>query len=144
MTESLTIRYYPDLNDEMAAIRREVFIDEQGVPEAEEYEGHEDLYTHFCAYDGNLLAGYLRVIREEDRLRVGRVAVRKAYRLQGIGARLMASAEAFGRDSLGCTTAVLNAQLQASGFYRKLGYCAVGGVFKEAGIEHVAMEKRLI
>jgi predicted GNAT family N-acyltransferase len=142
MTMNLTIRHFGDLDNEMAAIRREVFIVEQGVPEAEEYEAHEDLYTHFCAYDGSVLAGYLRVIREGDCLRVGRVAVRKSCRMQGVGARLMAGAEDYGR-MIGCTAAVLNAQLQARGFYLKLGYHEIGGIFLEAGIEHVAMEKPL-
>jgi predicted GNAT family N-acyltransferase len=138
----MEIRQFADINAEIAAIRREVFIEEQGVSPAEEYEGYEDRYTHFCLYDGDTLAGYLRVIQEQNILRIGRVAVRKAYRRQGLGSQLMAAAEAFGA-SIGCTTALLHAQTQAQAFYSALGYLPSGDLFFEANIEHVRMAKSL-
>lgn len=138
----MDIRQFTDMTEDIAAIRREVFIDEQGVPAAEEYEDYEDLYTHFCLYDGDQLAGYLRVIREQDQLRIGRVAVRIPYRQRGLGTRLMAAAETYGAH-IGCKIAMLHAQLQAQEFYRKLGYIPSGEIFLEANIEHVQMSKLL-
>jgi predicted GNAT family N-acyltransferase len=38
---------------------------------------------------------------------------------------------------------VLHAQLYVERFYLRHGYARVGGVFEEAGIDHVAMRKRL-
>ena len=42
--------------------------------------------------------------------------------------------EAFGADEI-----ILHSQIQAEGFYEKLGFKRVGEVFLEEGIEHITM-----
>ena len=68
-----------------------------------------------------------------------RVAVLKPLRGTGIGKALMVRALA----DIGAGHAVLNAQLAVEGFYAGLGFVTEGEVFREAGIDHVRMVKRL-
>jgi len=132
-----------DTNDDINAIRHEVFMQEQGISYTDEFEGDEDSFIHFCCYRNGLLIGYIRVSISNDEIHIGRLAVRKRFRKQGIGTKLMATAEKFGRENT-CKIASLNAQIQAKGFYAKLGYIECGDTFLEANIEHILMKKHLV
>ena len=74
---------------------------------------------------------------------IGRMAVLKAARGTGIGARvldvLMAKAAELGYREL-----VLNAQTHAESFYARVGFERVGEEFEEAGIPHIEMRKPLV
>jgi predicted GNAT family N-acyltransferase len=138
----ITFETYFDINEAISNIRREVFMEEQGISEKNEFEGGEDAYIHFCIFDNSILIGYIRILINDSVLHVGRVAVKYQYRKQGVGKAIMIYAEEFGRNN-GCTSVILNAQMQAKGFYSKLGYFVKGEVFKEAGIDHIQMAKSL-
>jgi predicted GNAT family N-acyltransferase len=43
----------------------------------------------------------------------------------------------------GMQTAMLHARVTARGFFEKLGYSAVSGIFIEVTIPHIALEKTL-
>jgi predicted GNAT family N-acyltransferase len=68
------------------------------------------------------------------------MAVLAAWRGKGVGRALMERliAEA-ARQKL--QPLLLHAQVQALGFYEKLGFAATGGVFMEAGIPHRLMRR---
>jgi predicted GNAT family N-acyltransferase len=70
------------------------------------------------------------------------MAVARGARGRGAGRVVLAELERVARER-GMAEVVLHAQLSARGFYDRLGYAAEGPVFEEAGIEHVAMRKRL-
>jgi predicted GNAT family N-acyltransferase len=126
------------------AVRREVFIEGQDVAEAEEMDGLDSEALHLVAYDGEEPVGTAR-LREPDSgvAKVERVAVRDAYRGQGIGRELMYELEDLARAE-GMDEAHLHAQTRVEEFYRDLGYETVSGVFDEAGIPHVEMVKVLV
>lgn len=72
-----------------------------------------------------------------------RIAVRKPFRSKGIGRVLMMALEAQARE-LKLQYSVLDAQVQAEAFYRKLGYETISDEpFDDAGIPHVRMKKEL-
>lgn len=126
-------------------VRREVFVDEQRVPEELELDEHDEApgTIHFLARDGEDKAvgtARLRPYGEAGVAKVERVAVRRALRGSGIGRLLMEAVEAEAAR-LGFGKLVLYAQTHARGFYEKLGYRAYGEPFDEAGIEHIAMDK---
>ncbi len=125
------------------AIRRRVFIEEQGVPLAEEMDGRDADCTHFVAWNGASAEGCARLRRLPSVLKVERVAVRVEVRSAGLGRALMDAVEA---EALrrGAAELVLNAQSTVVGFYEKLGWTALGAEFVEAGIPHRKMEKRLV
>jgi predicted GNAT family N-acyltransferase len=128
------------------SIRRRVFIDEQGVPEALELDEHDGDSEHFILFAGKgsdapaLGTARLRLIDGHDV--VQRVAILHPYRGQNLGRVLMEAVEGRVR-SLGQPSIQLSAQLTAVPFYEALGYTPDGDVYIDAGIDHRHMSKRL-
>src|SRR6056297_3522738 len=115
------------------SVRHEVFVEEQGVDESDEY----------VAYDSGEPIGAARLREYADGVgKVERVAVCASRRGSGVGRALMATLEARA-ETLGFVTIKLHSQTQAADFYRTLGYERHGGEFEEAGIPHVEMRKPL-
>ncbi len=125
------------------AVRRAVFVEEQGVPEHRELDGRDDTAVHFVAYDGDRAVGAAR-LREYDaaRAKVERVAVREADRGRGIGRVLMDVVEAYAVDT-GYEEVLLHAQVPVVDFYEHLGYDVTSEEFEDAGIPHREMRKSL-
>lgn len=124
-------------------VRRQVFVEEQGVPEELELDEHDAGATHFVAYDGGEPIGAAR-LRDLDGTtgKVERVAVLAERRGEGLGRRLMDRLEDTAREQ-GLETLTLHSQTHAADFYEHLGYEQHGEEFEEAGILHVEMDKRL-
>ncbi|MDG5776073.1 GNAT family N-acetyltransferase [Haloarculaceae archaeon H-GB2-1] len=128
------------------SVRFDVFVDEQGVPEAIEVDGKDEDAIHFVAYDDDddrrpVGAARLRELDAETG-KVERVAVVAGRRGEGLGRELMAQLEATARER-GLSTLVMHAQTSVEEFYEHLGYRTTSDVFEEAGIEHVEMETSL-
>lgn len=126
------------------ALRRLVFVDEQRVEAALEWDDLDALAEHFLARraEDGLAVGTARLRVEAGRAKAERVAVRAEARQSGIGRFLMRALEERARTQ-GCDEVLLNAQLTALPFYEALGYVAEGPVFEEAGIDHRAMRRGL-
>ncbi|WP_435177970.1 GNAT family N-acetyltransferase [Halorussus sp. AFM4] len=137
------------------AVRFEVFVEEQGVPEDLEVDGKDDEAVHFVGYaadessDGSgsdadprpVAAARLREVGDATG-KVERVAVLEERRGDGWGRAIMEELEATAADR-GLSTLTMHAQTPVEGFYRSLGYETTSDVFEEAGIPHVEMEKSL-
>lgn len=118
------------------ALRRTVFIDEQGVPEAEEIDDKDDQAIHLLArFDGQPI-GSARLLREGETGKIGRVCVLAAQRGSGAGAALIRASVAQFRTLPEITRVKLGAQIHALGFYERLGFVAYGDVYQDAGIAH--------
>lgn len=138
------IRFETNYNliNEIENLRREVFVNELGFNLEDEFDGEETNYIHCCLYEKNELIAYARIFIEQDKVRIGRVAVRNDKCEQGYGRQIMFWAE---------TEVVKNNQNKvevhalksAIGFYEKLGYSAVGEEFEEEGKPHILMIKHL-
>lgn len=139
----LAIVTYDHLPEEAAAIRRAVFMDEQGFEE--EFDAVDDVATHLVGFiDGRPVATARFYWNDEQgSYAVGRIAVDAGYRGRQLGAAILAGAERAIRAA-GGTGAVLAAQVRAGGFYRKQGYEAVGKEFLDEGCPHVWMHKELL
>ncbi|EFH12235.1 GNAT family N-acetyltransferase [Pseudoroseomonas cervicalis] len=125
------------------AIRREVFVQEQQVPEAMEYDEFDATALHVLARQEGAPAGTARVVfKEGGRVaKIGRVAVRQALRGSGLGAAIMRAIEADPALD-GAEELVLEAQSYAIPFYERLGYAAEGEEYLDVGIPHRLMRKR--
>jgi predicted GNAT family N-acyltransferase len=117
-------------------VRRKVFIEEQHVPEHEEWDEYDPLCRHVLAMTKNRDA--VGTGRLDATGKIGRVAVLPQYRGAGVGNAVMRYLVDLARDS-GLTEAYLNAQTTATGFYERLGFRTEGPEFDEAGIPHKRM-----
>lgn len=135
------------------AVRKEVFVVEQQVPEDLEYDAYDAGAAHVIAVradglplgTGRLLTGAAAAAKNggDDRVgALGRLAVTKAARGLGVGAALVRAIEDAAR-ARGLTAVDLHAQTHALGFYERLGYAVYGPEFPDAGIPHRAMRKAL-
>ena len=115
-----------------ASLRRAVFIDEQGVPEAIEQDGRDGLAHHLLAFLDGMPVGTARILTEGTTGKIGRVCVLPVYRGRGIGTALLAGCLDRMR-ALGLSRAELGAQTHALGFYERLGFIAFGPEFEDAG-----------
>jgi predicted GNAT family N-acyltransferase len=124
-------------------LRKLVFMDEQGVSEAVEFDGLDDHCQHLLAMIEDKAVGTLRLRPIDRRLaKIERVVVSKQDRGRRIGAGLMTAALTLACEG-GFETVSLHAQTQAQGFYVRLGFKAHGDIFDEDGIPHVAMVHQL-
>lgn len=125
------------------ALRRAVFIDEQAVPEAEEWDGQDADAIHLLAFADDRPVGAARILLKGDTGKIGRVCVLAQARGTGLGAALILAALDLLRSRPGITRAKLGAQTHAIGFYEKLGFIAVGPIYDDAGIPHRDMSRDL-
>lgn len=121
------------------ALRRVVFIEEQGVPEADEIDDLDDQAVHLLALRDGRPVGSARLLVLDDVVKVGRVCVLADQRGLGLGAALMRAAVAEARGMPGVARVKLGAQTHALGFYERLGFEAYGPEFLDAGIPHREM-----
>jgi predicted GNAT family N-acyltransferase len=122
------------------ALRRRVFCEEQGVLPAIELDGRDDEAIHIVAVRDGDVIGTCRLLIEGETAKLGRMAVVRRERGQGVGTQLLHAAEGEARAE-GAARVALHAQEHARELYAASGYAAYGEPFVEAGIPHVAMEK---
>ena len=117
------------------SVRRRVFVDEQEIPEKDEFDAED-------AYSVHVLARLNRDPVGTGRLnpagKIGRIAVIAGLRGRGIGSQILGQLLEEARR-LGIREPFLHAQVQAVTFYGKFGFSREGEVFDEAGIPHVRM-----
>lgn len=125
------------------ALRRAVFVEEQQIDEAEEWDDLDGEAIHFLAFHDGRPVGTARMLIRGDTAKIGRVCVLAAQRGTGLGADLIRAAMDHARGLPGITRARLSAQTHALGFYERLGFRAFGTEYKDAGIAHRDMERAL-
>ena len=149
------------------AIRREVFIIEQGVAEALEIDPQDYLHTHVLAFadnnhnDNRVAIATGRLASGEniidiggdiggdtgghtagDTAHIGRMAVLAAWRGCGVGGAVLKHLIDIAQ-SRGIKHVKLHAQVHAESFYRAHQFARCGEEFIEAGIVHIAMTRTL-
>ena len=124
----------------LSQIREQVFIREQNVPTELEWDGEDETALHLLAEDGDgNPIGTARMLQDGH---IGRVAVLSPWRGRGVGSALM-------KQVLKTAThehhrkVFLDAQIDAIGFYQKLGFNAEGITFMDAGIPHRHMVRKM-
>lgn len=120
------------------ALRRDVFVGEQHVPEEEEHDAHDLTATHFVALMQGEVVGTLRLLYLPEHIKIGRVAVHRARRGKGVARAMIETAMAHARQG-GHERFYLTAQSDKLGLYEKLGFVAFGPEFMDGGMPHRAM-----
>ncbi len=140
MNPRIVIGDWDSVREHAQALRIEVFVVEQGVPVELEWDEADEVSIHAVAYDdeGQPVATG-RLLPDGH---IGRMAVRKSARGQGIGAAVL-QALLDEAKRLGYAELVLHAQTHAVGFYLRYGFEIRGEEFMEAGIAHLEMTRSL-
>ena len=147
----MEVKFYKDENADAFYVRRKVFVEEQNIPECDEFDarirrmGGIDLQLlgiQAVVYDNNSPVATGRLIKVENEMRIGRVAVLKEYRGTGTGKLLMNSLLEKAKEC-GYKEIIVHAQTHALGFYGSLGFEEYGEVYIEDKILHKSMKKRI-
>jgi len=120
----------------LQSVRRRVFVEEQGIPESDEWDDIDPVARHVLVFSRNRDA--IGTGRLEPTGKIGRIAVLPQHRGTGVGSLIMAHLVNHATES-GFTKVYLHAQVAAAGFYERLGFRAEGPVFEECGIPHLRM-----
>ena len=134
----MKVLHFDSMPDQARRIRISVFMEEQGF--VDEFDALDDLCTHYVAFDGEDAVATCRTWIADDGYHLGRLAVMKSHRGQGLGALMLQEAEAYVK-SIGGESISLHAQCRAEAFYRKSGYSPYGEIDYDEGVEHIHMRK---
>ena len=140
MSASVLVCTWEEARERSRAIRHSVFVEEQSVPVELEWDDMDAPSWHALAFaeDGTAVATG-RLLPDGH---IGRMAVLKAARGTGMGARVLDALMAKAAE-LGYPELILDAQTQAEPFYARVGFERLGDEFEQAGIPHIEMRKRL-
>lgn len=131
--------HWDKLEQDAKFIRKQVFIIEQNIPEEEEWDDQDMISQHFVIYDQDQPIATARLLQNHS---VGRVAVVKAYRGQGIGQMIMLEIISYAQKQR-LSVLTLSSQVHAISFYEKLGFTVQGNSYDECGISHIEMTMNL-
>lgn len=136
------IKITKGLTENLAAkdIRRKVFMNEQGFKN--EFDSLDDIAFHAVIYDDNNGIATARLYQDENGWHIGRVAVLPQYRRQKLGKEVMLALESHAKRQ-GISEITLSAQVQAVGFYEKLGYKKLNDLHMDEFCPHITMKKTL-
>ena len=129
-------------------LRTEVFVNEQNVPielELDEKDNSEHT-IHIGYFNGDELIGVARLIdMDKEVIHIGRVAIDKNHRGEGIGHKLILGCEDIAKKVLNRDFNIeLSAQVYVETFYKKLGYNRINNnIYIDAGIKHIDMRKTI-
>ena len=127
------------------AIRKEVFVKEQGVPLEDEFDQFDTLNglcEHILVHYNEQPVGTGRIRFIDGVGKLERICILEPYRKFGFGKIIIKALEEIAEER-GASQVKLHGQTQAEGFYKKLGYRTSSNIFMEDGIPHILMLKEL-
>ena len=125
------------------AVRRRVFVEEQGISEGLELDGYDREAQHMVVRDGEMVIGTARVLfLAAGQAKIERMAILKPFRHRGVGRRIVSFLIEELRNRQ-VEQVVVHAQYSVATFYRSCGFAELGSPFWEAGIKHIKMLRRL-
>jgi len=121
--------------ENLHGIRKKVFIEEQHVPEALEWDEHDDSATHFMVTLNNKAIATARLKHDGQ---IGRMAVLREFRHKNIGSQLL-NFILLTANNKKINSIFLHAQVQVIDFYKKHNFTEEGEIFLDANILHQKM-----
>jgi ElaA protein len=128
---------------QMLALRQRIFVIEQRCIYLDA-DGLDAITEHLTGYDGDDIVACLRLLPPHVKgpeAAIGRVAVARRYRRQGLGHELMRRAMQRLRDQHRDPAVHLAAQAHLRAFYASFGFEPVSEPYDEDGIEHIDMRR---
>ena len=141
---------WSELEGAARAVRLQVFVQEQGIPEAEEWDEDDAQAVHAVVSNlaglplatGRLILSGEHPCDGPHHARIGRMAVLRSSRGIGLGRRVLDALMQAARER-GVRHLSLHAQVSAMSLYAQAGFTAQGEVFDEVGIPHQRMSRAL-
>lgn len=141
---NLTVKPFDELTlveyHELLKLRCTVFVVEQQSPYQEVDDADKDALHIWLADDEGAIAAYARVLPPavtHPTHSIGRVIAVK--RGTGLGKRIMEEAIRVAQEEMDAKVITIEAQVQARGFYEKLGFKQTSDEFDDGGIPHIEM-----
>lgn len=140
-TVNIRPAFWKDDEQSLRNIREQVFIKEQDVPAELEWDAQDPVCTHAIAETATgTVLGVGRLLADGQ---IGRMAVLKEARSQGVGAAVLQYLMTQAKTQ-GMATVWLHGQTHAVPFYQRHGFIKEGTEFMEAGIPHFMMRCRFV
>ena len=127
------------------AIRKDIFVKEQGVPLDDEFDQYDKLNgdcQHILVHYNEQPVGTGRIRFVDEVGKLERICILESFRKFGLGKNIIKALEEIAKEQ-GASKVKLHGQTPAEGFYKKLGYRTSSDVFIEDGIPHILMLKEL-
>lgn len=123
-------------------LRVQVFVVEQqaAYPELDGRDLEPDTEL-FWTEDGGEVTSTLRLLRDTDAARIGRVATAQRARGRGLSAELMRAAVIRAGERWPGAPIDLDAQAHLADWYARFGFVVSGPEFREDGIPHLPMRR---
>ncbi|UKA11108.1 GNAT family N-acetyltransferase [Photobacterium damselae] len=138
MLEIKMVAFDHQYSELIRQVRDDVFIKEQCIDSEIEFDGLDDQAAHVLVVEDGVALGTGRILSDGH---IGRIAIIKAARGRGLGAKVVSALVEFAKQQ-GYPEVDLGAQTHAIDFYRKLGFSPIGDEFMEANIPHQAMVQK--
>tara|TARA_Y100000590_G_C15692689_1_gene1004022 strand:- start:559 stop:984 length:426 start_codon:yes stop_codon:yes gene_type:complete len=141
----MTVRLLKKLNsteNEIREIRKVVFNDEMNIPESCLFDEFDETSEQFLIKNNEITIGTLRLRKENDAIKLERMAILPKFRKMSFGLRTIDEVKKY------CMTKneskiFLDSIYDVRGFYRKCGFGEIGTVFERVGLPHIRMELEL-
>lgn len=137
MTGTVAVKFDEQYAPEIRRIRNTVFTAEQYIDEKLDFDGQDPDAVHVLVACQGTYVGTGRMLSDGH---IGRLAVLKAYRGRGLGAKVLLALVQQAKK-MGLKRVYLGAQKHAIGFYERSGFAVYGEPYTEVNIEHVHMER---
>ncbi|MEH7401061.1 MULTISPECIES: GNAT family N-acetyltransferase [Bacillaceae] len=127
------------------AIRKDIFVKEQGVPLEDEFDQYDKLNgdcQHILVHYNEQPVGTGRIRFVDGVGKLERICILESFRKFGLGKNIIKALEEIAEEQ-GASKVKLHGQTHAEGFYKKLGYHTSSDVFIEDGIPHILMLKEI-
>ncbi|MBP2546860.1 GNAT family N-acetyltransferase [Acinetobacter guillouiae] len=126
---------WSQLQHDAKLIRSMVFIEEQNISEADEWDEQDAISLHFVVYAQDQPIATARLLENNS---IGRVAVLQQYRGEGIGKLLMQQIIQVAKQQ-NRAFLQLSAQVYVTRFYENLGFQVQGEEYLDCEIPHIDM-----
>lgn len=138
--ENLEIKKIERISDfeKIVDIRISVFQKEQRVSQELDFDDKDGEAEHFLAFYNKKPVACARIVFEDEKAKLERIAVLKEFRGKGIGKELINYLINYCRERK-VKEIYFDAQYHAKLFYEKLVFRERGKPFEEVGIKHIQM-----
>ena len=127
-----------EMAEQAFAIRRKVFVEEEGVDPKLEYDQHEETAHHYLLIIAGKPIATARWRETDAGIKLERFAVLPEFRNRGFGEIILKEVLKDVRKE--GKRVYLHSQLRAVPFYERNGFRKLGEVFYEANMGHFYME----